>query len=226
MSRTDTVVIKSNAHGLTLVLDRDVSFEKLVKDICQKFATSRDFFGKRSLILSLEGRDFTGEEVAVIVDAIQLNSDITISLIEENNELKDIAMSGKIDRFYYENLYENAKIIMGSVSRKEKISSDSSIIILGDVKSKASVVAAANVLVMGSIEGEVIAGYPNDNNCFICANDIDGASLKIGSVEGQPQISHKWSLRSKKSNTEPYAVVVFENELLAEPLRSGLLKNR
>ena len=38
-------------------------------------------------------------------------------------------------------------------------------------------------------------------------------------------VASKWSFPLQKSESEPYAVVVWEQELLAEPLRSGLLKH-
>ena len=225
MVKKDSVVIKSSPYGLTLVLDREISFEQLVRDICKKFATSRSFFGTATLVLSIEGRSVSAEEAAVIVEAIQLNSDITISLIEEDNELKNIEMKEKIDRFYYENMYENAKIIMGSVTKKDVVTSDGSIVILGDVKSKASVQAVGNVIVMGSLEGSVYAGYPEDDKCYIAANQLNAAHMQIGKVAGDVKVASKWSLRSRKRESEPYAVVVWEQELLAEPLRSGLLKH-
>ena len=225
MVKKDSVVIKSSPYGLTLVLDREISFEQLVREICKKFATSRSFFGTATLVLSIEGRPVSAEEAAVIVEAIQLNSDITISLIEEDNELKNIEMKEKIDRFYYENIYENAKIIMGSVTKKDVVTSDGSIVILGDVKSKAIVQAAGNVIVMGSLEGSVYAGYPEDDKCYIAANQINAAHMQIGKVAGDVKVASKWSFRPRKGESEPYAVVVWEQELLAEPLRSGLLKH-
>lgn len=225
MVKKDSVVIKSSPYGLTLVLDWEISFEQLVREICKKFATSRSFFGTATLVLSIEGRPVSAEEAAVIVEAIQLNSDITISLIEEDNELKNIEMKEKIDRFYYENIYENAKIIMGSVTKKDVVTSDGSIVILGDVKSKAIVQAAGNVIVMGSLEGSVYAGYPEDDKCYIAANQINAAHMQIGKVAGDVKVASKWSFRSRKGESEPYAVVVWEQELLAEPLRSGLLKH-
>ena len=221
----DPVIIKSSAYGLTLILDQDISFEQLVHAICKKFATSRGFFGTATLVLSLEGRSVSAQVAAVIAEAIELNSDITISLIEDNHQLKNLQMKDKIDRFYYENIYENAKIVIGSVSGKDVIQSDSSILILGDVTSKASVQATGNVIVMGSIDGTVSAGYPQDRHCFIVANQINASRVQIGDISQAVQISNKWSLRSRKSDSEPYAAVVWENELLAEPLRSGLLKH-
>lgn len=221
----DSVVIKSNKYGITLVLDEEISFEQLVRDICTKFAHSRDFFGKESMVLTVEGRDLSAQESAVVIEAIQLNSDLTILLLQEKQALKDIQMKDKIDKFYYEKIYENAKIIKGSLTNKEFLHSDSSIIILGDVKAKSRVEAAGNVIVVGTIEGEVHAGYPNDTNCYIMANAIQAEEVFIGEVSGEVFLQKKWLGKPKKKGIDPVSVVVWQGELLCEPLKSGLLKH-
>lgn len=221
----ESVVIKSNQYGITLVLDKEISFEQLVRDICSKFAKSRDFFGTANMVLAIEGRPVTGEEAGVIVEAIQLNSNITILLVEEKQELKDVQMMDKIDRFYYEKTYENAKIIKGTVANKEEIHSDSSIIILGDVKSRAKVTAVGNVIVMGTVYGTVNAGCPKDSHCYIIAEEWDGGTASVGGVTGEVTLESKWFSRTKKKGKEPVAIVVWQNELLCEPLHSGLLKH-
>ena len=63
MAKKDSVVIKSSPYGLTLVLDREISFEQLVRDICKKFATSRSFFGTVTLVLSIEGRPVSAKSI-------------------------------------------------------------------------------------------------------------------------------------------------------------------
>lgn len=221
----ESVVIKSNQYGITLVLNKDISFEQLVRDICAKFAKARDFFGTANMVLSIEGRPITSEEAGVIVEAIQLNSNISILLVEEKQELKDVQMMDKIDRFYYEKTYENAKILKGNVSNKEVVTSDSSIIILGDVKSRASVQAAGNIIVMGTIQGTVHAGFPHDSHCYIIAGNWEGTKASIGNVSGEVYMESKWFQRIKRKGQEPVAVVVWQNDLLCEPLQSGLLKH-
>lgn len=221
----NSVVIKSSKLGLTLILDPDISFEQLVRDICTKFASTKDFFGKVTLVLSLEGRTLDPEETGVIIEAIELNSDITISLLEENGGLKDKEMQGKIDKFYFEKFYDNAKIIKGSISNKQRLQSDSSILILGDVKAGAKVEAAGNVIVLGRIAGAIHAGYPDHNSCYIVADEIATDTLSIGSIQGEPRMEKKWFIRRKRISREPVAVVVWEKELLMEPLESGLIKH-
>lgn len=221
----DSVVIKSNQYGLTLVLDPNVSFEQLITDICTKFANSRTFFGKTSMVLSIEGRELSGQEASVVIEAIQLNSDITIDLLEEKQQLKDVQMKDKIDRFYYENIYDNAKIIKGNVSKNEEITSDTSLIILGDIKAKATVRAAGNIVVLGTVSGSVHAGYPEDNSCYLVANHMEASEVSIGTTTGEVHVQNKWFKKSKKAASEPIAVVVWEHSLLAEPLHSGLVKH-
>ena len=158
----DPVVLKSNKYGLSLQLDATIPFEDLVRAICEKFATSADFFGETSMILETFGREITTEEGLIIIQAIELNSKIKIILLNENNQYKDTRMLGEIDRFYTDEIFENAKIIRGSVTKTDEITSDSSLIILGDVKSKASVRAKGNIIVLGALEGTCHAGYPDN----------------------------------------------------------------
>ena len=111
----DAVVLKSNKYGLTLQLDGTIPFEELVRKVCEKFAASSDFFGETSMILETIGRELSAEEGLVLIQAIELNSKIKVILLNENNELKDTRMLGQIDRFYKDDIFENAKIIRGSV---------------------------------------------------------------------------------------------------------------
>ena len=220
----DAVILKSNKYGLTLQLDGTITFEELVRKVCEKFASSADFFGETSMILETIGRELSNEEGMVLIQAIELNSKIKVILLNENNELKDTRMMGQIDRFYKDDIFENAKIIRGSVIKEEIVESDSSLVILGDVKSKASVKAKGNIIVFGSLEGKAHAGYPDNTGCYIVAGDLSSKNLQIGTVTGEIKLQEKWSLRVRKKATEPMGITVWNKELLAEPLSSGLLK--
>ncbi len=220
----DAVILKSNKYGLTLQLDGTIPFEELVRKVCEKFAASADFFGETSMILETIGRELSNEEGMVLIQAIELNSKIKVILLNENNELKDTRMMGQIDRFYKDDIFENAKIIRGSVIKEEIVESDSSLVILGDVKSKASVKAKGNIIVFGSLEGKAYAGYPDNTGCYIVAGDLSSKNLQIGTVTGEIKLQEKWSLRVRKKATEPMGITVWNKELLAEPLSSGLLK--
>ena len=220
----DPVVLKSNKYGLTLQLDATLPFEDLIRKVCEKFAASADFFGEASMILETVGRDLSSEEGLILIQAIELNSKIKIILLNENNELKDTRMLGQIDKFYKEDIFENAKIIRGSVTKEQIIESDSSIIILGDVKSKATVKAKGNIIVMGELNGMAYAGYPDNSGCYIVAGELNSSNIQIGAINGAIRLQEKWSLRVHKKEKEPIGITVWNRELLAEPLSSGLLR--
>lgn len=222
---TEPVVLKSNKYGISLVLDPTISFEDLITAICKKFATSRGFFGKTSLVLEIKGREVTPEETAVIIEAIELNSDITVVLMSENNELKDTRMKDSIDRFYIEEYMENAKIIKGSVIKNDVMESDSSLLILGDVKSKAKVVARGNIIVMGSLDGEVYAGYPDNTEAYVVAGTLNTQNVTIGGIHKELVVNKKWFSRTRKDNGA-MCVRIFHGEMLSEPLVGGLLKDK
>ncbi len=220
----DPVVLKSNKYGLSLQLDATIPFEDLVKAICEKFAQSADFFGECSMILETLGRELTTEEGLVIIQAIELNSKIKVILLNENNELKDTRMLDQIDRFYTDEIFENAKIIRGSIYKDNVVTSDSSVIVLGDVKSKATIQAKGNIIVLGSLLGTAHAGYPDNTGCYIVAGHLDSKNVQIGTVSGEIRLQEKWSLRVRRTQEEPIGISVWNKELLAEPLSSGLLK--
>jgi septum site-determining protein MinC len=220
----DPVVLKSNKYGLSLQLDATIPFEELVREICKKFAQSADFFGECQMILETMGRELSTEEGLVIIQAIELNSKIKVILLNENNELKDTRMLDQVDRFYTDEIFENAKIIRGSIYKDDIVTSDSSVIVLGDVKSKATIQAKGNIIVMGSLLGTAYAGYPDNTGCYIVAGQLNSQNIHIGTVSGEVTVQEKWSLRVHKREEEPVGISVWNRELLAEPLSSGLLK--
>ena len=221
---SEAVVLKSNKYGLSMQLDATIPFEELVRAICEKFAQSADFFGEAEMILETMGRELTADEALVIIQAIELNSRIKIILLNENGELKDTRMKGQIDRFYTEEIFENAKIIRGSIIKEDIEVSDSSVVVLGDVKSKATIKARGNIIIFGTLSGQAHAGYPDNTGCYIVAGQLNTKSVTIGSITGEPAVQEKWSLRIRKSGDEPIGITVWHGELLAEPISSGLLK--
>lgn len=219
-----SVVIKSNKYGITLLLDDEIDFETLITDICKKFAAAKDFFGKAELVLELQGREVSSFELSIIIEAIELNSDITIALVNEENDLYDKRMKDKIDKFYYESVFDNAKIIKGNVGKDEVIESDSGILVMGDVKQGAFLKAAGNIVVMGLLEGSVYAGCQGNEKAFVVANEINTDQIQISKYNGDIIYQEKWYQRTFKRNVLPTVVVVWEKELLAEPMTSGILK--
>ena len=100
---TELSMIKSYSHGLQLILNPDYDFESVIKDVCYRFASSRDFFGRADLVLDIEGRDLTREEITAVVQAIEYNSDVRITIIADNDEIMVVTSDNTTDNFLIRN---------------------------------------------------------------------------------------------------------------------------
>ena len=58
----NSVIIKSNAYGLILILDPDIPFEELLQDVGQKFKDAAKFFKNAKMALTFRGRVLTREQ--------------------------------------------------------------------------------------------------------------------------------------------------------------------
>ena len=74
----NTVVIKSNKSGMTVILAPEVPFEQLLLDIASKFEDSAKFWGSVQMVLTLTGRPLTPQQEFEIVNVIMEHSQIEI----------------------------------------------------------------------------------------------------------------------------------------------------
>ncbi len=219
-----SVTIKSGGQDLRLKLDPSVPFEVLIKDICSRFFEGKKFFGRRSMMLSLEGRPLTDEEIRVITEAIELNSDLSISIVFHENEVFDAALEKKKEDYRKSRIYMDAQIINKSVKERRDVSVEGSLVIMGDVRRGARVRATGNVIVLGTLSGSVDAGWPENRFCYIAANAIDHPKhVSVGGVTGRIDVEEKWFKRLRRDRTVPTVLAVFDHRLIAEPLTSGIL---
>lgn len=219
---SELCVIKINSKGMQLILDSRCEYMDLVKDVCYKFLKGKDFFGQRDIILEIKGRDLSPDELRGVVEAIELNSDLTIKLLRDGNDLSEPSFQQDIDRFYYEKAMENAKIIKGDVS--SDISEKLSLLILGDVKREATVVSDGNVIVLGKIYGTVVCRKEGRDSSFVIASDFVSSDICVCGRSDPALFQEKTGLFKKKDKKgELKCVSVFQNELVLEPLAQGIL---
>lgn len=98
----NTVIIKGNKYGITIVLDKDVEFTKLMKDLSTKLEDAEAFFDSdKQLAVAFEGRELSNEEMDELLEVIKNSSKLNIQyVVEQNNELEvtffDIIQSAKL----------------------------------------------------------------------------------------------------------------------------------
>ena len=85
----NSVIIKGNKYGITVILDKDLPFEELKEAVAAKFRESTKFFGDAQMAASFEGRKLSEKEEREILDVIAENSDFRIICILDTDQEKE-----------------------------------------------------------------------------------------------------------------------------------------
>lgn len=188
------VIIKGNKYGFVLVLDEQLDFILLRREIAEKFKESNRFFNASSQVtIQFEGRKLSSEEKGLVLETIRETTNLNISYITDITE-KEKKQENCLTTQIKETKKEIQKIsslelpagknhfYRGNLSAGQSIEVKGNITLLGDIKKGASVSARGNVLVIGQVQGAVFAGYPNHSQCFVMALNLNPTQLRIGKI--------------------------------------------
>ena len=223
------VVIKSSKNGINLVLDDKLPFTELLEEIKKKFIDSEKFFKNAHIAISFEGRALSQEEQFEIIEMIQQCTTITIICILDHAEPMAEVMQRRINAYQESHSPQTGQFYKGTLRSGQQIESETSMVVLGDVNPGAKVIAKGNIVILGALKGIAYAGANGDSGCFVAALEMDPVQIKIGDHIGRSADKKEPSkgLRRKvKTETAvPQIATVYHQQILIEPISSGLLKN-
>lgn len=215
-------VLKSFPNGINLIINPEVPFEQLLKEIGEKFQNTKAFFGTASVALSIEGKALTPTEESEILETIQKNSDLNVMCIVGKDDVYNQNFVKAIQTLQNRLPSGNyAQIYSGSLKDNALLKMEESIIILGDVNPGCSITSSKNVIVLGSLYGEVRAGNETGEKAYIIALEMEPTSLSIGNFKYIPTKKSKFKLHAKQ---QPKIAVVKENNVELLPLTKEILE--
>lgn len=185
------VIIKGNKYGFVLVLDEQLDFILLRREIAAKFRESNRFFNASSQVtIQFEGRKLSNEEKGLVLETIRETTNLNISYIVEKEKKQECYLSTQIKETKKEIQKiptmelpaEKNHFYRGNLTAGQSIEVKGNITLVGDIKKGASVNARGNVLVIGQVEGSIFAGYPNHSQCFVMALNLNPSQLRIGKI--------------------------------------------
>lgn len=223
------VVIKSSKNGINLILDDKMPFEGLLEEIKKKFIDSEKFFKNAHIAISFEGRSLSQKEQFEVIDTIQKNTSITVICILDHDELMDEVMQRRIGAYEESHSPQTGQFYKGTLRSGQQLESQTSMVVLGDVNPGAKVIAKGNIVVLGALKGNAYAGADGDDRCFVAALEMDPVQIKIGDHIGRSadkkEVAKGFRRKAKTEAVVPQIATVYENQILIEPISSGLLKN-
>ncbi len=208
-------VIKSNKTGLTLILDPQIDFDIIIKELEGKFIASEGFWGRTTMTLTIEGRALDYMEQTRIVNTITEHSEIQI-LCMLDSDLTIIEDYKKAFLKYYSEFNNLTGMLHpGSVRDGETIEAEASIIIIGDVFEKAKIVSSGNIIVLGELSGEAQAGVGGNTDAVIVAFSMNTDKVAIGDIKknGKPQKNYK----------KPAAYLLEDETIVLKPIKKSFL---
>lgn len=176
------VVIKGNKSGIRLVLDAEMPFEELRKEICEKFSSSADFLGDAQVAISFEGRELSEEEEAYILQSITEHSHLNVVCVIDNDKKREEFFTQSLNERLLQMNHNTGQFFKGNLRSGQVMEFETSIIILGDVNAGAQVVSTGNVIILGSLKGTVYAGASGREHSFVVALKMDPMQIRIGDV--------------------------------------------
>lgn len=223
------VMIKSSKNGIILILDDKLPYEELLEEIKKKFIDSEKFFQNAHIAISFEGRALSQAEQFEIIETIQECTTITIICILDHDELMDEVMQRRIGVYQEEHSPQTGQFYKGTLRSGQQIESETSLIVLGDVNPGAKVIAKGNIVVLGALKGIAYAGADGDDRSFVAALEMDPVQIKIGDHIGRAadkkEVARGFRRKTKTEAAVPQIATVYEQQILIEPISSGLLKN-
>jgi septum site-determining protein MinC len=228
----NSVIIKSNKQGITVILDNEISFDELKSLVKEKFTQSSSFFGNADMALAFEGRDLSNEEQQQLLDVIDESTNMRIICVLDNKS----SIGGREDAIASDSLLVNGNadglFYKGTLRSGQVLESETSVIILGDVNPGGRVVAKGNVIVLGSLRGNAYAGASGNENCFVVALDMNPMQIKIADVIARSsdtsvavKIKRARSSRLAKQtrSVEPKIAFVEDGNIYVEDLTSSVI---
>ena len=218
------IIIKSFPNGLSLYLDENMEFDKLLKEIALKFKESAHFFKDAKMGISFEGRQLTEHEEREIINTISANSSLNIAcIIGKDDDTNQNYIKALEQLSFHQQEMENAgQFYKGTLKDGQILETENSIIVLGDVYPGASIISKKDIIIIGGLYGQAYAGGSGLDGHFIVALEMSPEKLKIGEFKYKSsEKQSKWSIRPK---VQPKIAYVNDGRVVMEAITKELLK--
>lgn len=234
-------MIKGNKSGIVLVLDKDLEFSQLKKDIAAKFKETAKFLGKASMAISFDGRELTTEEQKEVLGIIEQNSDLKIVCVVNKDEKQEETFKKSIEEKMIELNSHSGQFYKGNLRSGQVLEVETSVVVIGDVNIGAKVVSKGNIIVIGNLKGNAFAGAGGKKDAFVLALGMQPIQIRIADFiarapdkQGKGFFKEKTAFFGRKkekkqqltelSQTQEMKIAFVEGEnIMIEPLTKDVL---
>ena len=218
---TNSVIIKCNKYGLIVILDENLPFEELIKDVEDKFKESAKFFKNAEMAMTIRGRSLTQAEEKQVVETIVDSCGLHILCIIDEDRKEELLFHQAVDKAMEEKDAEDGWFYRGTLRSGQVLESEHSIVIIGDVNPGANVTSKGNIVILGSLRGIAYAGATGDRNCFVAALVMKPIQVKIADKMARSAITKR--VDDAEYKLDPKIAYVKEDHIYVKPISQEIL---
>ncbi len=218
---TNSVIIKCNKYGLIVILDENLPFQELIKDVEDKFKESAKFFKNAKMAMTIRGRSLTQAEEKQVVETIVDSCGLHILCIIDEDRKEELLFHQAVDKAMEEKDAEDGWFYRGTLRAGQVLESEHSIVIIGDVNPGANVTSKGNIVVLGSLRGIAYAGATGDRNCFVAALVMKPIQVKIADKMARSAITKR--VDNAEYKLDPKIAYVKEDHIYVKPISQEIL---
>src|SRR5436190_17128994 len=208
------IAIKGTRNGLLLTLEPETPFSELLNALSHRLSEAPGFFRGASLALYTRHRDLRISERTQLEELLA-NYQMSVTSLEQMLVAKQHepeVIASNVASEPYIDVGSNPPIIAEIQSEQTQVQIDrldprdsddtlflrrtirsgqaiqhaSNIVILGDVNPGAEIVAGGDIIVWGVLRGMVHAGYPDNENAYVCSLHLAPVQLRIAHLLSRP----------------------------------------
>lgn len=195
------IAIKGTRNGLLLTLEPETPFSELLKALSDRLAEAPGFFRGASLALDTSRRLLRVSERTQLEDLLA-HYQISVTPLEQVTPAHIYAVAGTVssndtasNTVTLSEALETQRdpretddtlFLRRTIRSGQAIHHASNIVILGDVNPGAEIVAGGDIIVWGVLRGMVHAGYPDNENAYVCSLHLVPVQLRIAHLLSRP----------------------------------------
>ncbi|MCX7781060.1 MAG: septum site-determining protein MinC [Negativicutes bacterium] len=174
----EAIVFKGDRDGLQLVVDENVSFDEVLKQLKAKLAAAADFFAAGAPIHIYPAvNGFSHSQQSEIAGVLE---EYGLRCVKPAAE--DAATASEAGGHEGLGQETRALIVNRTLRGGQKVVYHGSVVVIGDVNPNATVVAGGDIIVLGACRGTVHAGAYGDERATVTATKLMAAQIRIAGL--------------------------------------------
>jgi septum site-determining protein MinC len=221
MAIDNLVVFKGTKEGITIHLDANVPFDKVLISFEKKLHLAEKFFQDAHVNIKVVGRKLDEEEqnqfllvlkkIGIVEVSFLQYGEVKMPVIKKKKEL----VTPKAPEIEEKNV-SKTQFYYGIVRSGQEIYYPGSIVIVGDVNPGGTVKANENIIVLGTLKGKVHVGLDETaKKPFVAALSMQPSQIGIGTVIAQ---SPATPFEPKKKSYAPQVAYMQERQIYIDEM--------